>query len=106
MSTCAPPVRVASEYARRIFDELKDKRLDRQILDRFAARLRDAGPACDMGCGPGQVARYLHERGVRVCGIDLSPVTLEHALLAADALTCRPSQWEGTEGTARCRRCP
>ena len=29
--------------------------------------------ACDMGCGPGHVARYLHERGVPVCGVDLSP---------------------------------
>jgi SAM-dependent methyltransferase len=29
--------------------------------------------ACDLGCGPGQVARYLQERGVEVCGVDLSP---------------------------------
>jgi ubiquinone/menaquinone biosynthesis C-methylase UbiE len=28
---------------------------------------------CDVGTGPGHVARYLHERGVKVCGIDLSP---------------------------------
>jgi SAM-dependent methyltransferase len=27
----------------------------------------------DVGCGPGQVGRYLHDRGVRVVGIDLSP---------------------------------
>jgi SAM-dependent methyltransferase len=35
--------------------------------------------ACDMGCGPGQVARYLHEQGVPVCGIDLSPAMVERA---------------------------
>jgi SAM-dependent methyltransferase len=65
--------RVAAEYARRIFDELRHKPLDRELLDRFAARVRGRGPACDLGCGPGQVARYLHERGVEVIGVDLSP---------------------------------
>jgi SAM-dependent methyltransferase len=71
--------RVADEYVRRIFDELQHKPLDRQLLDRFAARVRDVGPVCDIGCGPGHVARYLHERGVQVCGIDLSPVMVERA---------------------------
>ncbi len=32
-----------------------------------------------MGCGPGHVARYLHERGVKVIGVDLSPVMVHHA---------------------------
>ena len=71
--------RVADEYVRRIFDELQHKPLDRQLLDRFAASVRDAGPARDMGCGPGHVARYLHERGVKVCGIDLSPEMIDRA---------------------------
>ncbi|MFI5458176.1 MAG: class I SAM-dependent methyltransferase [Isosphaerales bacterium] len=66
--------RVAAEYVQRIFDELKHKPLDRQLLDRFAARMMGVGSACDLGCGPGQVARYLHERNVQVSGIDLSPV--------------------------------
>ncbi len=70
---------VADEYVRRIFDELQHKPLDRQLLERFAARVRDLGPACDMGCGPGHVARYLHERGVQVCGVDLSPAMVERA---------------------------
>jgi SAM-dependent methyltransferase len=70
---------VADEYARRIFDELQHKPLDRQLLDRFAASVRDVGPACDLGCGPGHVARYLHEQGVQVCGIDLSPAMVERA---------------------------
>jgi SAM-dependent methyltransferase len=71
--------RVADEYVQRIFDELQHKPLDRQLLDRFAAGVRDVGPACDMGCGPGHVARYLHELGARVCGIDLSPAMVERA---------------------------
>lgn len=73
--------RVADEYVRRIFDELQHKPLDRQLLDRFAERVREVGLACDMGCGPGQVARYLHKRGVHVCGIDLSPEMIRHARL-------------------------
>lgn len=70
---------VANEYVARIFDELKDKPLDRQLLDRFADEVRDIGPACDMGCGPGQIARYLHERGVTMSGVDLSPQMIARA---------------------------
>jgi ubiquinone/menaquinone biosynthesis C-methylase UbiE len=71
--------RVASEYARHIYDELRHKPLDRQLLDRFAERVRGMGPVCDLGCGPGQIARYLHDRGVSACGMDLSPGMLEQA---------------------------
>jgi SAM-dependent methyltransferase len=70
---------LAEEYARHLSDELLNKPLDCQLLDRFAAQLRDKGLVCDMGCGPGQVARYLHERGVVVCGIDLSPEMVAQA---------------------------
>jgi SAM-dependent methyltransferase len=71
--------RVADEYARRIYDELQHKPLDRQLLDRFAASVRDIGSACDIGCGPGHVAHYLHEQGVNICGIDLSARMVEEA---------------------------
>ena len=37
---------VADEYVRRIFEELQHKPLDRQLLDRFAASVRDVGPVC------------------------------------------------------------
>jgi SAM-dependent methyltransferase len=70
--------RVADEYVRRIADELRDKPLDRQLLDRFAASVQD-GLACDMGCGPGHVARYLRERGAAVCGVDLSAEMVQRA---------------------------
>jgi len=52
--------RVSDEYVQRIYHELEHKPLDRQLLDRFAASVRDIGLACDMGCGPVHVARYLH----------------------------------------------
>jgi ubiquinone/menaquinone biosynthesis C-methylase UbiE len=71
--------RVAEEYARRIFDELQYKPLDRQLLDRLAASVPEGGIICDVGCGPGHVARYLHERGARVIGIDLSAAMIEQA---------------------------
>ena len=69
--------RVAKEYIERIFNELEHKPLDRQLLDRFAKSIN--GPACDLGCGPGHIARYLRERGVDVCGIDLSSEMVEQA---------------------------
>lgn len=71
--------RIAEEYARRIYDELRNKPLDRSLLDRFAENVRGAGTVCDLGCGPGHVARYLHERGVQVRGMDLSPRMIEIA---------------------------
>jgi ubiquinone/menaquinone biosynthesis C-methylase UbiE len=71
--------RVADEYVRRISDELKDKPLDRQLLDRFAKSVRNLGSVCDMGCGPGHVARYLHEHGVKVCGVDISTEMVKRA---------------------------
>lgn len=72
---------VADEYARRISDELQHKPLDRALLDRFADSTRGHGPVCDLGCGPGHVARYLKERGVDVVGYDLSPKMVEAARL-------------------------
>lgn len=72
---------VADEYVRRISDELQHKPLDRTLLDRFANIVKDRGPVCDMGCGPGHVARYLKERGVEIAGYDLSFKMVEAARL-------------------------
>ena len=71
--------RVADEYVRRIYDELRHKLLDRQLLSQFAARVHGLGPICDLGCGPGHVARYLHECEAQVIGIDLSAEMIERA---------------------------
>ncbi len=71
--------RVAADYAARIFDELRHKPFDRAILDRFAAIAGPVGPVCDLGCGPGQVAGYLHDRGVAALGMDLSPEMVTQA---------------------------
>ena len=64
--------RVARHYAAEYFDELSRKPFDRELLDRFAESVSGAGEVCEIGCGPGQIARYLKDREVRISGIDLS----------------------------------
>jgi ubiquinone/menaquinone biosynthesis C-methylase UbiE len=64
--------RVAEHYATEYFEELKRKPFDREVLDSFADSLRGQGKVCEIGCGPGQIARYLLDRGVNMRGIDLS----------------------------------
>lgn len=71
--------RVADEYARHIFSELEHKPLDRQLLTRFASEVKGHGEVCDMGCGPGHIARYLRDAGAKVFGLDLSLGMLEEA---------------------------
>jgi ubiquinone/menaquinone biosynthesis C-methylase UbiE len=71
--------RLAQEYAHHYYRELESKPLDRELLDRFAARVRQLGQVCDMGCGPGHIARYLREAGATVFGLDLSPQMITQA---------------------------
>ncbi len=63
---------IADEYAQQYFDELDGKPFDREWLDRYAASVKGRGRVCDLGCGPGQIARYLASRGVEAFGIDAS----------------------------------
>ncbi len=62
----------AHAYAQNLSHELTQKPLDRHLLNRFAEAIPDKGLVADLGCGPGHIAKYLHEHGVTVCGIDLS----------------------------------
>jgi SAM-dependent methyltransferase len=71
--------RLADEYARRIFNELQHKPFDRELLNRFSATVAGRGEVCDMGYGPGHVARYLRDAGVSVFGLDISPRILDQA---------------------------
>jgi SAM-dependent methyltransferase len=85
---------IADEYARHLFSELDNKPLDRELLTRFAARVKGKGAICDMGCGPGHIARFLHDQdrdanrndndansngNIDVFGLDLSPRMIEEA---------------------------
>lgn len=71
--------RVAADYASRMSDELDRKPFDRVMLDWLAQKVGALGPICDMGCGPGQIARYLNSRGSPTCGVDLSPEMVQQA---------------------------
>jgi len=70
---------VADQYALKLFDQLRNKPFDRAQLDRFAAAIAGRGQLCDMGCGPGHIARYLRDTGADIFGLDLSPQMLVHA---------------------------
>jgi SAM-dependent methyltransferase len=70
---------VAKEYADKFLHEFDHKPFDRELLDRFATMISTGGRVLDLGCGPGQVARYLKSRGVNAMGIDLSQQMVEHA---------------------------
>lgn len=75
---------VAADYAARIAGELAHKPFDRQMLGRFADRARAVPggedlPVLDLGCGPGHITRYLHDLGLPVIGVDISPRMLDEA---------------------------
>jgi len=71
--------RVAEQYAERFTHELDYKPFDRHLLAMFAEIVKGRGRACDIGCGPGQIARYLHDQGADAMGVDLSPKMVEQA---------------------------
>jgi ubiquinone/menaquinone biosynthesis C-methylase UbiE len=79
--------RLAAEYARHLSDELEHKPLDRGLLARVVAHA--PGVICDLGCGPGHVARYLASLGGHVVGIDLSPAMIDQARALAPNLEFR-----------------
>ncbi|MBV8194056.1 MAG: class I SAM-dependent methyltransferase [Candidatus Dormibacteraeota bacterium] len=70
---------ISEQYADHYADELAHKPIDRALL---GVVIEDAGTGAvvgDVGCGPGQIAAYLHEHGLRAVGIDLSPSMIELA---------------------------
>jgi ubiquinone/menaquinone biosynthesis C-methylase UbiE len=71
--------RIAEDYARKIYSELQHKPLDRELLTRFAASVQGHGTICDMGSGPGHIARFLRDVGADVFGLDLSPQMIVQA---------------------------
>jgi SAM-dependent methyltransferase len=79
----------ASAYVEHLYSELARKPLDRHLLNRFAEELRGRGLVADLGCGPGHIASYLHDQGVGVLGIDLSPEMIRWAKRLNPALDFR-----------------
>jgi len=69
----------AKKYADRCYHELDYKPLDRLLLDRFSELIPPNGLICDIGCGPGEIADYLHKKEIRVIGIDIADKMIEEA---------------------------
>lgn len=72
---------VADSYADYVRDSLGDEPYLRAALALFAELVHVAGggPVADVGCGPGQVTAHLHELGLDIFGVDLSPAMVDVA---------------------------
>src|SRR3954468_6326163 len=81
--------RIAEDYAHKIYGELQHKPFDRALLTRFADAVSGYGTICDMGTGPGHVARFLRDAGAEVFGLDLSPNMVEQARRLSPDITFR-----------------
>jgi len=75
-STAVTYDRIAARYAARAFYPLERE------LARFGQMVPIGGLVLDVGCGPGQYARALNTRGLRVVGLDLSQGMLRQAQAA------------------------
>lgn len=61
----------ACMYVEKCFDELSYKPLDRILISRFIEMV-NGGKILDIGCGPGQTTKYIHENRGNVIGMDIS----------------------------------
>ena len=60
--------KIADIYTRQYFDDLTDT----PWIDKFLAYLPDKAKILDVGCGPGEFAKYLLGKSDDVIGVDLS----------------------------------
>ena len=66
--------------AQATIDSLHHNPFEQQALEMFAAKFSAKEDLlCDLGCGPGQVARFFHDRGFQIIGVDLSAGMLKQA---------------------------
>jgi len=72
---------VANQYEATFLDELDGKPQDQAMLRDFIEATTD--PIADLGCGPGQIGRFVRNHGRTVVGVDISA---EMAKLAARRL--------------------
>ena len=93
--------KIAQKYHELFKDELDDKPLDREYLDRFRSSFKPYAAIVDAGCGPSaHMGRYLSDRGMNVLGIDISEKCIELAsrfnpgmrFLCADLLDWSPEK--------------
>jgi uncharacterized protein (DUF952 family)/ubiquinone/menaquinone biosynthesis C-methylase UbiE len=89
---------VAEDYSERVGGELAHKPFDRGLLDSFANQVKGQGKVADLGCGPGMVSRHLHDKGVSVVGIDISPRMLACAAWLNPGIEFRVGDFSKLEG--------
>jgi len=70
---------IAPAYAERYSEEMKRKPMDVETVERFVELLPASARVIDLGCGPGEITGYLHNRGIEACGIDLSAQMINEA---------------------------
>lgn len=71
---------VAVSYTDQLRDALTTSPYERGILAIFAELANGrGGPVADIGCGPGRITGHLHDLGLDVFGIDLSPAMIDVA---------------------------
>jgi SAM-dependent methyltransferase len=75
---------VAQSYAEMLRDALATSPWDRAMLAGFAESITTAGGGAvvEVGCGPGRVSAHLHDLGLDVRGVDLSPAMIASARAA------------------------
>ena len=80
--------RIAQKYHECFREEMLQKPYDRRVLDEFSDSLPENSLICDAGCGPsGHIGQYLHDRGHRITGIDISERCIEMASHLNPAMT-------------------
>lgn len=87
---------VVELYASMFSDRLETRPFSRNMIGTFAELVRGTGNprAADVGCGPGHLTALLHELGLDVFGLDLSPGMVEHARRARPALRFEEGRME------------
>lgn len=63
---------IASDYVEQQVNPLYPNSFETFLLNYFIQQIDAQKTVCDVGCGPGQVAAYLHEQAIPTIGIDLS----------------------------------
>lgn len=73
---------IAADYAEQQINQLYPNSFEVYLLNYFIQQIDAQKTVCDLGCGPGQVAAYLHEQAVPTVGVDLSygMITQAHKL--------------------------
>ena len=88
---------VAKDYSEAFSGELEKKPKDQAILRRFSIEIGDKKPVWDIGCGPGQITKYLKNLGMEVSGLDISDKILEQARINSPEIHFRKGNILGLE---------